>query len=269
MEFGIDVNYPSNIIRATSSAEKKMLENRLLQTKLSYQRVDVLKNVNGEIYEGKDFSATGDGSKITIPSFTEDEKRASYYLRMALDANAVKNGCLPLHAAALANNGLTQFIFAKTGKGKSFTLNTLLAYNPRITPIGDDHVVIGRDSISGNGMMRTRDRDGRDKDYSVLHGNRVSPLGRYEVILMDVTTKTEDYKIGGVDLIGKDIAKKAVLKYLSRKPHEPELEKMYDNIVPGEVLTKYHARFNKFMNGAERVLKLSGGQDSILEKLAK
>ena len=269
MEFEIDVNHPLNIIRATSSAERKMLENKLLQTKLSYQRVEVLENVNGEICEGKDFSATRDGLRVTIPSFTKDERRASYYLRMALDANAIKNGCLPLHAAALQNNGLTQFIFAKTGKGKSFTLNTLLAHNPGIIPIGDDHVVIGRDSLSGNGMMRTRDRDGKDKDYSVLHGDRVFPLGCYEVVLMDVTARTEDYKTGGADLIEKDVAEKAVLKYLSRKPHEPELEKMYDNIVPGEVLTKYHVRFNEFMNGAERVLKLSGGQDSILEKLTK
>ena len=269
MEFGIDINHPLNRIRATNLVERKMLENTLLQTKLSYRRVEALENVHGEMYEGDTFSATGDGSRVTIPFFTSNARRASYYLRMVLDANAVKNGCLPLHAAASVNDGFTQFIFAKTGKGKSFTLNTLLSHNPKIIPIGDDHVIIGDGKISGNRMMRTRDRRGRDKNYSVLHGGKISPLGDYEVVLMGVTARDKDYRVGGVGLIEKTVVEKTVLKYLSRKPYELELEKMYDSIVPKEVLNEYHVRFDKFMNGARRVLRLSGGQDRILEKLTK
>ena len=51
MEFGIDANNPLNVIRATNQSERKMLESDVLQTKLSYQRVEALKDVHGEIYE--------------------------------------------------------------------------------------------------------------------------------------------------------------------------------------------------------------------------
>ena len=267
MEFSINIDYPLNIIKAVTPAEKKMLGGRLLQTKLSYREEKILEDVHGEIYEGNIFSTTKDGLRVAVPSLMQDVKRASYYIRMTLDANAVKNGCLPLHAAALTNNGITQFIFAKTGKGKSFTLDTLLSYSQRIIPIGDDHIVIGRDKIAGNRIMRTRERDGGDKDYSVLHGGKVSLLGHYEIILIDVTAKNKNFEIGEVDLVEKDVVENDVLKYLSRKPYEPELEKIYNSVASAEVLEKYYTHFDKFMNGAERVLKLSGEKDYLLEKL--
>jgi hypothetical protein len=269
MEFGIDANNPLNVIRATNQSERKMLESDVLQTKLSYQRVEALKDVHGEIYEGKEFSAKSNGTslRVAIPDFMGDDRRAAYYLRMALDANAVENGCLPLHAAALTNDGLTQFIFAETGKGKSFTLNTLLAHDSGIIPIGDDHIVIGNDKVSGNGVMRTRIRSGEDKDYSSLYGDRVLPLEDYEIVLVDVTGKNEAYEMGSVDLTENEVARRSTLKYLDKQPREAEVRALRDSIVSKDVSNEYRRRFNEFVGGAKRILKLSGGQDQLLKEL--
>ncbi len=268
MEFSIGVDYPINLGRKNPIEEPK-IKSKILQSKLAYIEVTDLPHPQLKIEEGDRFEVSKKRGvqNITIPSFTKDTRMANYFMRMAVDANAVKNGYLPLHAAAYNEGGATKFIFGDTHKGKSFALDILLSNSSRIVPVGDDHVIVGKNEIFGNAVMRNR-RDGRDV-YSYFKKDSLAPLNNYEIIVVDVTGDDASIVSNPEELLSDGNTHVAVLKYLIKQPMERDARRLFRGVATSDVLEDYQSMYESFLRGAEQISKLSGCKEYLLEEALK
>jgi len=268
MEFKIEPGIPTNRIHPDSLAEEVMLESDLLKTKLNYSVVSKFDNPQGTIINNSLFSyGENNGTpSVGIPNLTIDPRRAAYYIRMVLDANAVRNGFLPLHASAISDRKMTKFIFGETGKGKSLTLSRLIEGNPDFTPIGDDHILLCGGVMAGNSVMRTR--YGNEETYQPLEIERVSPLEDYEIIIADVTGKDFSKELSPKNVIKDPIIKNAVLKYLISEPMEKESREVYHRLT-SKLIATYRERFNNFVRAAKRIRELSGDKSYLEWEMKK
>ncbi len=252
-----------NIIEPQNSNEEKILNGTYLKTKLAYQIGNIDKDyvlVNG----GKFFNYDLLNEKITIPNFLEDKNQFAYYLRTIMDSNLIKNAHLPIHGAACGQERNILFIFGDTNKGKSFALNELLPYT---NPIGDDHLIVGKNEVRGNDCIRIR--NGKHESIKNLIKNPISQYEEYDILWVDIT---KGDSIGGLtpsQIISNKKTLESILKYGLIKPfNKNDRELFKDYLINKETQEKYMKKFVSFLENAKS-LRYSTGKGGIEEALKK
>lgn len=268
MEFSLNPEFPINLGRKTSKNEDGV-RNRVLHSKLAYVEVTSLNSPQVEIIESSSFGYTKNGEveRVEVPPLTNDTRMASYFIRMTVDANAVKRGCLPLHAAAYMQDGAAKFILGDTHRGKSFVLNMLLSEDLGVVPIGDDHIIMGKEYVFGNNVTRNRN-NGKDV-YSFFKKDLISSIENYEIILIDVTGKDNISEVVPKEVLRDNDIKDATLKYLIKKPIETDARNLYENLVGEKVTVPYEKMYENFLIKSSRIRKISGCKEYLLEEMLK
>jgi hypothetical protein len=239
-------NASLNCLGYENLEEKSALNNPTLKIKLAYN----LGEINGEyiqITAGKNFKFDESKNQIQIPNFLTNLNESAYYLRLALDSNAIKNGNLPLHGAACEKDGKILFIFGDTNQGKSYTLNELISFT---NPIGDDHIVVGSKEILGNDYIRNRANKNSIKS---LIKTPVLDHKRYEILLVDIQKRNGSLNnLFPDEIIRNKSTLESILKYGLMPPINSAATGIFENhLMNQEIRQKYFDMFKSFLFNAK------------------
>ena len=190
----------------------------------------------------------------TIPNDISTSQRC-FLLRLIIDAEELKRGNLPLHAAAICDGARVFLIVAPPKNGKSFLTHEISRQISDCEIIGDDHIILAPTHIQGNLKRRMRNRDGETIGYAENKGFcKIYPTTWICIIKQE--TDCKPIFLSGADAFNA-LTEASAFKYLNEIFTHNEIRYSTSVITDLKTDETYRNRFNAFLKES-RVLFLRG-----------
>ena len=190
----------------------------------------------------------------TIPHDINASQRC-FLLRLIIDAEELRRGNLPLHAAAISDASRVFLIAAPPQNGKSFLAHEICRQVSDCEVIGDDHIIITQAHIQGNIKRRMRSIDSETIGYAENKGFcKMCPITWICVAKQE--TDCEPIFLSGADAFNA-LTEASAFKYLNETFTHNEINYSTSVITDLKIDETYWSLFNAFLKES-RVLFLRG-----------
>ena len=225
-------------------------------SKLCFQNYTSENQANKKIFisEGNCLHYDSAQDVYTVPHDINISQRC-FLLRLIIDAEELKRGNLPLHAAAICDGARVFIMAALPGNGKSFLAHEICRQISDCEIIGDDHIILTPTHIQGNIRRRMRNRDSKTIGYATNKGFcKMYPVTW--ICIAKQETDCEPIFLSGADAFNALTAASA-FKYLNETFTHNEIRYSTSVITDLKIDETYWKRFNAFLKES-RMLFLRG-----------
>lgn len=266
-------NQSTLYITPESNFEQELIQSKYLKTKLSYQIIENNPENSLDLRIEQRQSFIDWDKKIVFINSMYSSFQISYILRIVSDAYSIRCNSLPLHAAMITTDTKHIYILGSSRSGKSTLASMLSKWQENISVVGDDHIIVSEQFITGNTLLSIKNiKNKKQQNSSNCSNSYIENLGGVEnknsYVLIDVNLQSE---IDSCQLIDNIQYLKGnlvhVMKYLSDDFFSQVEQIQVEEFVGKEIIEQYKIKMVDFIGGASMIISVSGKLENVYSRL--
>ncbi|MDD3322168.1 MAG: hypothetical protein PHS59_12075 [Paludibacter sp.] len=268
-------NYYHSVLYITpeNKFEQELIQSEYLKTKLSYQIIENSPEHFLDLRIEQRQSFIDWEKKIVIINSMYSTFQMSYILRIVSDAYCVMCNSLPLHAAMITTDTKHIYILGNSGSGKSTLANLLSSWQEKISVVGDDHVIVSEQFVTGNTVLSVKSsRNNNQQNLSNCANSYVENLGgvqnknSYFLIDVDLQSKVDTCQlIDNSQYLNGNLGH--ITKYLSDDFFTQVEQIQVEKFVGKKIIEQYNTKMVNFIDGASMIISVSGKLENVYSQL--
>jgi hypothetical protein len=250
-------------IESENETELNLISTDLIHSKLAFKLINGV-NPDIRIELGSNFQIDLEARTIVLPHTSYGRSELNYFLRVALDSVAVVNGVLPLHGGAVYSKDQSLFLFGFSKDGKS-TMVKALGDRTGYAPIGDDHLLVGKDRVVGNSQLRIRLADDLTEKFEPVETTERA-LRDYSILWVQLSSQDNYTRHTVSEFLGREERVNEVLKYILKPVTVNGCLYTIDDLTGVDIEARGRELFKRFIGQSRQINTIQGNIHQILRR---